>query len=728
MRKEIPTAPMAGPSRHFATCPLCEATCGLAVDMEGGEIKHIRGDENDVLSAGYICPKAAALVDVQDDPDRIRTPLRRRGEQWEAVSWNTALDEVADRLQETRGAFGKDAVGVFLGNPTVHSYSALLYGMPFIQQLGTKKLFSANSVDGLPRLVASTLLYGAPTLLPVPDLDRTDFVLLLGANPLVSNGSLMTAPNCRDRFKALRKRGGELVVIDPRRTETARAATEHHFIKPGTDAFFLLGMLHVIFTENRIALGALAPFVRGLDTLRQCADVSLEDVAQSTGISQQSIVDLARRFTNAKRAVCNGRMGTCTQRFGTLTSWLIESLNIVSGNLDREGGAMFATPALDLTTMLKVSGMAGQKGRWHSRKSQLPEFNGELPVAAFAEEIETEGDGQIRALITHAANPVLSIPNGRRVDRALSKLAFMVSIDIYLNETTRHANIILPPTFGLEHSHYPMVLAALGVRNRARFSPALTVPPSSCKHDWEIFVELSDRMLRRGNLIERGIAGWVPAVARKLGPEGLLRLALRSGPYGRPGKFGWKGLSLQTLKDNPHGVDLGPLKACLPDRLQTKDKTIDLGCKEMHGEIRRLKDSVARPSPFVASYTLIGRRQLRGNNSWLHNAPRLTKGPDACILLLHPSDARSLNVDDGQQVEVKSQVGTVTLPCKISDEMMEGVVSIPHGFGHDRPGIRLSVASAKPGVSANDLTDESYVDAFSGCSDLNGVRVTLRGV
>jgi anaerobic selenocysteine-containing dehydrogenase len=720
LNKEIPK----GKQTRFATCPLCEATCGLAVDMEAGEIKRIRGDAEDPFSKGYICPKATALVDIQNDPDRIRTPLRRRGTQWEAVSWDTALDEVANRLHQTRSQFGKDAVGFFIGNPTIHSYSALLFGMPFFQQLGTKNHFTANSMDGLPRLVASQLLYGAPTLLPVPDIDRTDFFLLIGANPLVSNGALMTAPNCRARFKALQKRGGQLVVIDPRRTETAKLSQEHHFIRPGSDAYLLLGMINVIFSEDRVAMGSLMPFVRGLDTLRQWASVPLEQVAERTGISQETIVDLARRFTDAKRAVCYGRMGTSTQRFGTLASWLIESLNIISGNLDREGGTMFTDPAFDLVTALRLSGIDGQMGRWHSRRSGLPEFNGELPVAAFADEIETEGERQIKALITHAGNPVLSVPNGKRVDRALEKLDFMVSIDIYLNETTRHANIILPPSFGLEHSHYPMVLAALGVRNRAKFSPALTKPPSSCKHDWEIFVELSQRMLQRGSWIERGIAGVAPAIARKLGPEGVLRLALRAGSYGRPGKFGWRGLSLKTLKDNPHGIDLGPLKPCLPDKLLKKDKTIDLGCQEIQDEIKRLKAADERPGPFH----LIGRRQLRGNNSWLHNVPRLTKGADACTIFIHPKDALNLGLSQGQKVEVQSTIGTIVLPCDISDEMMEGAVSIPHGFGHDRPGIRLSVASEKPGVSANDITDETLVDSFSGCSDLNGVSVTLRGL
>ncbi len=704
--------------------------CGIAVQTVNGRIVSIEGDRDDPFSRGHICPKAVALQDVYHDPDRLKRPVRRGKTGWEEISWKEAFDEVAAKLTAIQQKYGRDAVAFYLGNPTVHNTGSLLFAPVFLRTLRTKNRFSATSADQLPHQLAAYLMFGHQLLLPVPDIDRSDYFLILGANPLVSNGSMMTAGGIEARLKALRQRGGKVVVVDPRRTETARKADAHYFIRPGTDVLLLLALLHTLFNERFIQPGRLDKFLNGLEEVESLAsDFPAEKVAPATGISAEDIRGLARDFAAARSAVCYGRFGVSTQPFGALCQWLINVLNAVTGNLDRPGGAMFTLPAVDIVKQTAKQGRRGSLGRWKSRVRGLPEAGGELPVAVLAEEIDTDGPGQVKALITVAGNPVLSTPNGARLERALSQLEFMVAVDIYINETTRHANIILPPTTGLETSHYDLVFHLLAVRNTARYAGALMKAEKGAMHDWQIFKELQKRMEARKppkSLINR----LQRTMRNRLTPERMLDLGLRVGPYGiwggrllSPG-----GLSLKKLKKHPHGIDLGPLKPCLPGRLFTSDKRIHLAPKVFREDIKRVKSTFFRenkPKPAGFDLLLIGRRQLRDNNSWMHNSPRLVKGKNRCTLLMNPSDADARRLTNGQTVEVSSRVGKINIEVKISDEMMPGVVSIPHGWGHSRDGVRLQIARQHPGVSINDLTDEQRVDELSGNAAFSAVPVKV---
>ena len=700
-----------------AFCMLCEAICGLVVEHDGDRVLSVRGDAEHPLSRGHICPKGAALADVQNDPDRLRRPLRRRGEDWEEVGWDEALDEAAGRIAEIQRRDGNDAVGLYVGNPTNASHSAFLLLDLLATSLDTRNRFSANSVDALPRLLTSSLLYGRQTSLPIPDIDRTDFLLILGANPIVSNGSVMTVPDVGRRLRELRERGGRWVVVDPRRTESAALADEHHFIRPGTDALFLAAMLNTLFAEQRIEPGRLKGMLDGLDQLPELLSPFTPDgVQRAVGIDAATIARLARDFAGAPSATCYGRMGTSTQEFGTLATWLIDLLNILTGNLDRPGGAMFTTPAVDLGPLASLLGQIGEFERWRSRVSGLPEFNGEFPVAALAAEIETPGRGRIRALITHTGNPVLSLPNGPRLSRAFEGLDFMLSIDIYRNETSRHAHLILPPAFGLEQDAYPLVYQAMAVRNTAQYAPAPLEKPAGSLQDWEVVLELARRIGAERGGLARLQAQLQAALARWIGPSGALRLLLWLGP---------QSVSLGRLRREPHGVDLGPLEPRLPGLLG-KGRHICLIPEPMRRDLPRLAqalDSAASTPP--NRLLLIGRRTLRSNNSWMHNCERLVSGRNRCVLLMHPDDAQRRSLAAGQRVVVKSAVGRIEVPLDISDEVMPGVVSLPHGWGHDRPGAQLRVAALHAGVSMNDAVDDAGIDALSGTSVLNGVPVTV---
>jgi len=719
-------SPSSGTQTHFRACNLCEAMCGVRIEVEGGRITSIRGDEEDPFSRGHICPKAVALKDLHEDPERLRQPMRRTASGWEPVSWEEALDETARRLHELQSTQGRDAVAVYLGNPTVHNAGAMLFIPQLLRTLRTRNSYSATSVDQLPHLLASHLMFGHQLLVPIPDLDRTGYLLALGANPLASNGSMMTAPDVRARLRAIQQRGGRVVVVDPRRTETARIADEHLFIRPGTDALFLFAVLHELLQRPR--LERLAGFTDGQETVRELArEFTPERAAGPTGVPAETIRRIAREFAEAPAAVCYGRVGTSTQAFGGLCQWLINVINVVSGNLDREGGAMFTRPAFDLVGGPKaLSSSRGGFGRWKSRVRGLPEFSGELPVAALAEEILTEGQGQIRALVTFAGNPVLSTPNGGQLDKALASLDFMVSIDPYLNETTRHAHLILPPPSPLERGHYDVAFHALAIRNTARYAPALFEPPPSVMHDWRILLELKHRVevLRHG----RSLKGTLSYQAlKRMGPEGILEVGLRAGPYGVRARGLRKGLSLSALRREPHGVDLGPLKTCLPQRLFTQGKRIHLAPTAFVEDVKRLRDSYPEGAAPLADgeLLLIGRRHLRDNNSWMHNVPMLMTGKPRCTLMIHPEDARALGLSEGDEAVVASRVGQVSVPVNVTDEVMRGVVSLPHGYGHRRNGVRLSVAEKHAGVSLNDLTDDQRLDALCGNAAFSGVPVRV---
>ena len=704
--------------------------CGLRVDVEGDRVARIVGDEEDPFSEGHICPKALALKDLHEDPDRLRQPMRRnRAGRWDPVPWDEALSEAAHRLHGIQQRHGRNAVGAYLGNPTVHNLSALMYAPVFLKGLRTKNRFSATSVDQLPHMFAAYYMLGHQLLLPVPDVDRTEHMLILGANPLASNGSLMTAPNMKRRLEAIRERGGKVIVVDPRRTETARLASEHVFIRPGTDAMLLLAMLQHILDAHGARLGRLGAHCDGIDTVRAVvAPFSPERAAGPTGIAEAEIRRLADELVRAKRGVVYGRIGTCTQAFGALCQWAINLLNLVTDNFDREGGAMFTTPAVDAIALGGTFGAGrGSHGRWKSRVRGLPEFGGELPVSTLAEEILTSGAGQIRAMVTVAGNPALSTPNGGQLDRALASLEFMVSVDFFLNETTRHAHLILPPTSPLEHGHYDLAFHLLQVRNTAKWSDPLFEPPPGAKSDGEILLELLEQLeaLRHGRLSQQVLTA---RALRKAGPERTLDVALRIGPRGSFNPFS-KGLTLDRLRRHPHGIDYGPLEPRLPGRLMTGDRRIALAPSVFVEDLARLDAAFPTTAEPVApgGLLLIGRRQLRSNNSWLHNVPMLVKGKRRCTLLIHPDDAAARGLEDGALARITSRVGKVDVPVQISADLMPGVVSLPHGFGHDRPGVKLRVAStdAHAGVSMNDLTDDQEVDALSGNAILTGVPVEV---
>jgi len=734
-------------------CTLCEATCGIDVEVEANRVLSIRGDKLDPFSKGYICPKAHGMKQIHEDPDRLRRPLRKREDgSWEEISWPEAYRYVGERLGALKQTHGSEAIGVYLGNPTAHSLHCMVYLSVYLRALGSKQRFSASTVDQFPKMVASGLMFGDGLTVPVPDLDRTAYLLMLGANPMASNGSLMTAPNLPKRLQAIRARGGKIVVVDPRRSESADIADEHLFIRPGTDAYLLLAIVHTLFEEGLVRLGRAEGLVNGLAEVRAAAaDFPPERVASRCGIDAATIRRLAREFSAASSAACYGRIGTTCAEFGTLASWAVDLVNVLSGNLDREGGAMFARAAA-------VPGWKGDRRggrgvalhRWSSRVKGLPEVFGELPTATLADEIETPGDGQIRALVTIAGNPCVSTQQTERLARALSRLDFMVSIDFYLNETTRWAHVILPPTSALERDTYDLSLYRLAVRDVAKYSEPAVRKDAEAQHDWEILATLSAHAMGMpamtpkqvddfvlAQLVEKTVPAdgsrtnglsreqVVAALGEAPGPHRALDLMLRTGPYGD--RFGGErdGLSLAKLREHPHGIDLGALKPQLPGVLATPSGGIELAPELVMSDLERLR---ARLRQADGAMVLIGRRHLRSNNSWCHNLPALVKGKDRCTLLVHPQDADRLKLSDGGRAKVSSRVGAVIAPVEVSDEIMPGVVSLPHGWGHDVEGVRLSVARAHAGVNSNVLADPELLDVPSGNGVLNGIPVTVEAV
>ncbi len=699
---------MKNTQTHYRTCNLCEAMCGLEIQHTNGEIISIKGDKKDMFSKGHICPKALALKDLHEDKDRLKTPLKRTDSGWQEISWDEAFDVVATNLKSIQKKYGNNAVGVYRGNPNVHNLGMMLYGSPFIKGLQTQQKYSATSVDQLPHHIASLFMFGHQMMIPIPDIDHTDFMLIIGGNPAVSNGSMMTAPNFSGRLKALQKRGGKFMVIDPRFTETAKIADQHFFIKPNKDAFLLLALIHVIFDEQLDALGVLSSHINGSEEIKTVAlDFSPEKVAVHTGISAKEIKTIARTFAKAKTAACYGRMGVSVQEFGGICQWLINVLNIITGNLDIEGGVLFTLPAIDLVGMSTATGKTGSFNRRQSRVNNLPEFSGEYPVATLAEEILTEGEGQIKAMVTIAGNPILSTPNGKQLEKAFESLDFMVAIDIYLNETSKHAHIILPSTTGLETAHYDLIFHQLAVRNTAKYNKALYEKEEDQRHDWEILNTLTERITGQKN----------PAT-----PEMMLDYLFGNSPYKD------QDITVKKLKENPHGIDLGALKSCLPERLFTKDKKIELAPQLFLKDLKRLNtafNSLKTNKNTDLPFSLISRRHLRNNNSWMHNSTLLMTGRERCTLRIHPVDAEQLNIENHQRVTVTSNIDSIQIPIEISSEMMQGVVSIPHGFGHHRKGINIKLAQENAGVSINDLTNNKSIDSLTGNANLSGTRVKI---
>jgi anaerobic selenocysteine-containing dehydrogenase len=739
----------------YRTCPLCEAGCGLEIALHrtnGSErVGRIRGDRDDVFSHGFICPKGSTLRQLHEDPDWLRGPLVRRDGRLEPASWDEAFAEVERRLLPIAEQHGRDAVGIYVGNPNAHSLAAMIFLRPLIRALGTTNVFSASTVDQRPKEVSAGLMFGGALTVPVPDVDRTDFLLMLGANPYASNGSLATAPDWPGRIEALLDRGGRLVVVDPRRTQTAEVASQHLAIRPGADPFMLMALVNVLAADGLIGLDRLEPYVTGVgEVVRLAKPFTPEAVAPATGLDPAEIRGLAHDLAAAPSACVYGRIGTTTAEFGTLTSWLVDVLNVLTGNLDRPGGAMFATAAAGAANTRGTPryGRAIKLHRRSSRVRGLGETMGELPAACMAEEIDTTGEGQIRAMVVVGGNPVLSTPNAGRLDAALAGLEFMVAVDPYVNETTRHADVILPVPTALQRPHYDIALLQLAVRNVANYSPAVLPLDDGQLAEWHVLARLAlvvqgfgadadpalvDALVLR-TMVEGAVADETSPVAgrdvdeiiallgERTGPPRIIDFMLRTGPYGDGFGANPAGLSLDVLLDHPHGVDLGPLEPRLPDVLRTPSGRVELAPEPLVADVERLRAAMARPA---AGMRLIGRRDLRSNNSWMHNVEVLVKGRPRCTLHVHPDDASRLGLVDGEPASVTSRAGTLTILAEVTEAIRPGVVSIPHGWGHDMPGVELSVARRYAGVNSNLLTDEELVDPVSGNAVLNGIPVEV---
>ena len=728
-------------------CPLCEACCGLDVQIESGKVVAIRGQKTDVFSAGYLCPKGVALKDLHEDPDRLRTPLIKRNGGFVEASWDEAFAEIDRRLTAVRTQHGPHAVAVSAGNPSGHKFGLILYFGRLLKALGTRNVFSTSTLDQMPKQLSSGLMFGAWLSIPVPDIERCDHLLILGANPMASNGSLWTVPDFRGKARAMRERGGKIVVVDPRRNETADIADRHVPIRPGGDAFLLLGMVNTLFAENLVRLGRIGEHVAGVAEVQAAVlPFTPEAVAARCGIDAQTIRDLARELAAAERAAVYGRLGTCTQEYGSLSSWLIDVLNVLTGHLDEPGGAMFPkSPAFSANTEgAPGTGRGVVTGRHRSRVSGAPEVFGELPTGCLAEEIETPGDGQVKAFVTIASNPVMSSPNGARLAAALDQLDFMLSLDIYLNETTRHADVILPGLSPLEDTHYDVALPQFAYRNAARYSPAALPAPAGHPREWETMVRLiaiaqgkgskADAQAFDTELLQADLqrqfgeqaSAVMAAVSRHTGPERRLDLALRMGAYGDAFGKNPGGLTLAKLMDSPDGIDLGPLQPRVPEMLRTPSGKIELAPPSLIDDVKRAAAALQQPAPEMV---IVGRRHVRSNNSWMHNLPTLAKGPFRCTALVNPSDAARLGLANGALARIARDGSRhIEAQVEISDEIMQGVISLPHGWGHALPGARLSVAAERPGANLNDVLDEYLRDPLSGNAVLGGVAVQVTAV
>ncbi|HSI81060.1 MAG TPA: molybdopterin-dependent oxidoreductase [Solirubrobacterales bacterium] len=757
---------MASETVHYRTCPFCEATCGLEVTVRDGEVASVRGDAGDVFSRGFLCPKSQGLKQLAEDPDVVRRPLVRRDGELREASWEHAFAEVDRRLGAVLEAGDRDAVAVYLGNPSAHSLGPMIYGQALVRALGTKNVYTASTVDQMPKQVAAGLMFGGGLSVPVPDVDRTDHLVILGANPLVSNGSLLTAPDMRGRLRAIRERGGKVVVIDPRRTRTAREASEHHFIRPGTDAALLLAIANALIADGLAATGRLAEHANGAERLTELvAPFTPEAVAPLTAIPAAETRRIAAELAAAERAAVYGRIGTTAQRFGTLASWAVDVVNYLTGNLDREGGAMLPLAAVAQRNSAGrgPTGKGVRLGRWRSRVSGRPETFGELPVACLGEEIATPGEGQVRALVTIAGNPVVSSPDAAGLERAIEGLDFQLAVDLYVNETTRHADVILPAPDPLGKAHYDFALYQLAVRSIANYSPPVLPRPPGQPDEWEIIVRLAgiaagqgpdadvdawDRLVLE-TLVRREVAlpgsrlegrepeELIEALGEARGPERVLDFMLRAGPFGDAFGAEPDGLTLARVAASPHGIDLGPMRPRIPDALRTPSGKIELAPEEIAADLPRLAAEVeaaakaAGAAPARAAngdradgIVLIGRRQLRSNNSWMHNLPALVRDADECTLWLNPADAGRLGIADGARARVRSAAGELEATVEVTDEIMPGVASIPHGWGHDVPGARMRVAAEHAGVNSN-LVSPAEVDPLSGNAVLNGISVEV---
>ncbi|MFG5407618.1 molybdopterin-dependent oxidoreductase [Piscinibacter sakaiensis] len=712
------TPPPAGPDRSHPAeaaalrtahriCPLCEACCGLSLTLEGERVVAVRGQSDDVFSAGYLCPKGVALKDLHEDPDRLRTPLVRRDGVLAPATWDEAWAEIARRLPPLQAAHGRDAVAVVAGNPVSHKMGLLLVLPALLKALGTRNFFSASTLDQMPRQLVNGWMYGHWLSNAVPDIDRCDWLLVIGANPVASNGSLWTVPGVRDRLRALRRRGGQLLVVDPRRTETAALADEHLAVRPGTDVFLLLGLLHTLFDEDLVRPGRLADLMQGLEAVRAAvAPFPAERMAPRCGVPADTLRRLARSLAATPRAAVYGRMGTSVQAYGSLCAWLIELLNLLTGHVDAPGGLMFPQAAAFAanTTGAPGRGRGIVTGRHRSRVAGAPEVFGELPLGCLAEEIETPGTGQVRALVTIAANPVLSAPEGERLARAFDGLDFMLSLDLYLNETSRHADVVLPARSPLEDGHWDVAFTQFSVRNHARYSPPVLAADPAHPPEWQQLLRLA--AIAQG----QGAAADIDALDDALAEHALRQAQAAAEAAGTP------------------GIDAAALRAAIG----TPDGRIALAPPALVADLARVAQACATEPTDTADAThplrLIGRRDLRSNNSWMHNLPTLAKGPDRCTLQVHPDDARRAGLADGARARLVRGDQVLEVPIEWSDAVSPGVVCLPHGWGHDLPGSRLAIAAQRPGVNLNRLADGRERDPLSGNAVLTGLPVRLERV
>lgn len=696
---------------HYRACHLCEAICGLEIKTQGEDILSIKGDKNDPVSHGFICPKATAIADIHNDPDRLRMPHKKVGDEWQEISWDEAIEYTAQELVNTQRQHGDDAVGFFGGNPGVHNYGNMTHGPAFRRVFKSKNHYSATSLDQLPHQLTSWAMYGHQFALPVPDVDHTQLMVIMGGNPLASNGSIMTMPNAPKRLKAITERGGKLVVIDPRRTETAEIASQHLFVRPGTDAYVLMAIINTLFSENWVQSTHLAAQIKGLDTVREAvADFSLELAEAKSGIAATQIRQLAHDLAKTERAVIYGRMGVSVQEFGALCQWAIQVINILIGATDSVGGAMLTSPAF--AYVKKGAGGAGHFSRFDSRVSKLPEFSGELPAVALAEEILTPGEGQIKAMVTIAGNPVISSANANVMEQAFENLDFYVAFDFYINATTRHADIILPPTSPLEHDHFDIAFLRFAVHNSVRLNPPVFEPKDGTLHDWQIYNALGKRIAELKGIEFREL----PA------PDKVVGFGIENDVYGATQNPAMA-LNMDKVKAAPHGIDLGPLKPSMIDRIATADGLIDAAPDFIINDLARLTERAQQQTS--NDLLLIGRRHVRSNNSWMHNYHRLVKGKPRWQLMMHPEDLAKRGLEDQSEVKIISRVGEVTTTVVATDELMPGVVSLPHGWGHNKKGVRMSIATQQQGVNCNELTDEKFIDELSGNAALNGVPVSV---
>lgn len=699
---------------HYRACHLCEAICGLEIKTQGDEILSIKGDKEDPISKGYICPKATAIADIHNDPDRLRKPVKRVGEEWLEISWEEAINTTAQRLVETQERHGENSVGFFAGNPGVHNYGNMTHGSLLRRAVKTKNHFSATSLDQLPHQLTSHAMYGHQFLIPIPDIDRTDLMVIMGGNPLASNGSIMTMPNAPKKLKDLQARGGKLVVIDPRRSETAEIASQHLFVKPGKDAYVLMAVIKTLFDEKLIKLGHLENHLDNLDVVEKSTqNFTLELAEQQSGISAADIKQLAIDLATTERSVLYGRMGVSVQEFGALCQWAIQIINILIGSLDVEGGALATSPAF--AYVKKGTSGGGHFNLFQSRVSGLPEFGGELPAVTLAEEILTPGEGQIKAMVTIAGNPVISSTNSDDIDKAFESLDFFVAFDFYINATTRHADIILPPTSPLEHDHYDIAFFRLAVRNSTRYNPAVFSANDDAMHDWEIFNAVSAKVSELKNKEFRPL----PA------PDLLVAYGIENDIYGQK-QNPEMALTMDKIKAAPHGIDLGPLLPGFADRLATASGKIECAPQFLINDLKRLAEYATPNNP--DELLLIGRRHVRSNNSWMHNYHRLVKGKPRWQLMMHPEDMQSRGLSDESEVTIESRVGQVTTTVIATDEVMRGVVSLPHGWGHNKKGVKMGIARKQEGVNCNVLTDDKFIDKASGNAALNGVPVKVSAV